>query len=169
MRKHSLSTALPLVTVLALVLAACTDVQSTPTPDASQTDDGSTPAPAPSSSATGGTVRIGWAGNMADRNPGNGVLAEDYSIYELVYDTPITITSAGEYVPELAESWEVSDDGLTWTLTIVDDATFHDGEPVTAEDVAFTMELYRDTDAFPFLPSYVASFETIEAVDERTV
>lgn len=169
MRRHGSFVPLPLVVALAVVLAACTDVQQTPSASASPdaTDPGDSPAP--TSSATGGTVRIGWAGNMADRNPGNGVLAEDYTIYELVYDTPITITSSGEYVPELAESWEVSDDGLTWTLTIVDNATFHDGEPVTAEDVAFTMELYRDTEAFPFLPSYVASFETIEAVDERTV
>jgi peptide/nickel transport system substrate-binding protein len=114
-------------------------------------------------------VRLGWGGSPDSLNPGNGVLAESYTLYGLMYDVPIDINAAGEYVPELAESWDVSDDGLTWTLTIVEGATFHDGEPVTADDVAFTLQLYKDTEDFPFLPSYATYFETIEAPDERTV
>ena len=114
-------------------------------------------------------MRIAWGGSPDSLNPGNGVLAEAYTLYELIYDTPLTVTSAGEYVSELAESWEVSDDGLSWTVTLVDGVTFHDGEPLTAEDVAFTIELYRDTEDFPFLPSYAAPFETVEVVDEGTL
>ena len=175
MRKHSLQVALPLVVAVALVLAACTAVQQSPTPDDS--DPGSSPdatdaAPTdggPTDGATGGTVRIGAGGSPDSLNPGNGVLAEAYTMYGLMYDTPIDITADGEYVAELAESWEVSDDGLTWTMSIRDDAVFHDGEPVTAEDVAFSIQLYKDTEDFPFLPSYAAYFETIEAPDESTV
>ena len=146
-----------------LLLAACGGGQdATPEPSA----DGGSADPG---TATGGTVRIGVGGYPDSLNPGNGVLAESYDIYELIYDTPIGVTSAGEYVPELASDWSVSDDGLTWTLTIVEGATFHDGEPLTAEDVAFTIELYRDTEDFPFLPSYAAPFETVEAPDATTV
>ena len=150
-----------------LVLAACTGVQQEPS--------AGTPGSAgPSAStgggtATGGTVRIGIAGYADSLNPGNGLLSEAYALYELVYDTPVAVTSAGEYIPELASEWSVSDDGLTWTMTIVDGATFHDGEPLTAEDVAFSIQLYKDTEEFPFLPSYAAPFETIEATDESTV
>ncbi len=54
-------------------------------------------------------------------------------------------------------------------MTIIDGATFHDGEPLTAEDVAFSIQLYKDTEDFPFLPSYAAPFETIEATDATTV
>ena len=137
------------------------------TPDAPATPDTTaTPAGTPTS---GGTVRIGWGGFPDYRNPGNGVLAEAYSLYELVYDTPITITSDGDYVPELASEWSVSEDELTWTLTIVDGATFHDGEPVTAEDVAFTINLYQATEDFPFLPSYTDGFVSVEAPDPTTV
>jgi peptide/nickel transport system substrate-binding protein len=162
--------ALPLITALSLVLAACTAVQQTPSPSASASEEpGTSPDATDGGTATGGTVRIGWGGSPDSLNPGNGVLAESYTLYGLMYDTPIEITKDGEYVPELAESWEVSDDGLTWTMTIRDDATFHDGEPVTAEDVAFSIQLYKDTEDFPFLPSYAAYFETIEAPDERTV
>ena len=42
--------------------------------------------------------------------------------------------------PDLAHSWEISEDGLTYTFNLVEDATFHDDEPVTAEDVVFTVE-----------------------------
>lgn len=157
-----------LFAILAMILAACGG-QPTTTPSASAGGADGSAAPSAGGTATGGIVRIGYGGSPDSLNPGNGVLAEAYTMYELVYDTPIGITADGEYVSELAESWEVSDDGLTWTMTIVEGATFHDGEPLTAEDVAFSIQLYKDTEDFPFLPSYAALFETIEAPDERTV
>jgi peptide/nickel transport system substrate-binding protein len=153
-----------MLATIGLVLAACTGTQPSASEDAS-----SSASPTDAGTATGGTVRIGMGGYPDSLNPGNGVLAEAYTFYELVYDTPISVTSAGEYVPELASEWSASEDGLTWTMTIVDGATFHDGEPLTAEDVAFSIQLYKDTEDFPFLPSYAAPFETIEATDESTV
>jgi peptide/nickel transport system substrate-binding protein len=167
MRSQSSSIAFPIIASLALVLAACTDVQATPSPDASAPTTSSPDAT--QGTATGGTVRIGWGGSPDSLNPGNGVLAEAYTLYGLMYDVPIDVTAEGEYVGELAEAWEVSEDGLTWTMTIREGATFHDGEPLTAEDVAFTIQLYKDTEDFPFLPSYATFFETIEATDEQTV
>jgi peptide/nickel transport system substrate-binding protein len=166
-RRLRLITPIPLT--LALVLAACGGDQPSASADGSTGESAAPGASDGGGTATGGTVRIGIGGYTDSLNPGNGVLSEAYALYELVYDTPIAVTSAGEYVPELAESWEVSDDGLTWTMTIVDGATFHDGEPLTAEDVAFSIQLYRDTEDFPFLPSYAAPFVDIQAPDERTV
>ncbi len=158
---------------LALVLAACGGDQASQSADAgSQAPDASGPAASQDGgTATGGTVRIGWAGYPDSLNPGNGVLSEAYTLYELVYDTPVAVNAAGEYVPELATEWTVDEgeDATTYTLTIRDDATFHDGDDLTAEDVAFTMQLYKDTEDFPFLPSYVTPFDTIEATDETTV
>lgn len=43
------------------------------------------------------------------------------------------------YIPWLAETWSISDDNLSYTFTLHKDATWHDGEPVTADDVAFSM------------------------------
>jgi len=166
-RRHSFPM-MALVT-LALVLAACGGQQASPSEGADESQAPGESAAESEGTATGGTVRIGIGGYPDSLNPGNGVLSEAYSLYELVYDTPIAVNSSGEFVPELAETWEVSDDGLTWTMTIVDGATFHDGEPLTAEDVAYTIQLYRDTEAFPFLPSYAAPFVDIQATDERTV
>jgi peptide/nickel transport system substrate-binding protein len=157
------------VTVFSVLLAACGATQSTESAGTSTAPDESATASQDGGTATGGTVRIGVGGYPDSLNPGNGVLAEAYTMYELVYDTPIAVTSAGEYVPELASDWSVSDDGLTWTMTIVDGATFHDGEPLTAEDVAYSVALYRDTEDFPFLSSYGAPFVEVEATDEQTV
>jgi peptide/nickel transport system substrate-binding protein len=148
--------------LLVVILAACGGQAVSPSADGSE--GGASVAP-----VTGGTVRIGIGGSAEDLNPGNGVLAEDYDLYELMYDTPIAVTRDGEYIPELATDWEASSDGLTWTLTIRDDVTFHDGEPLTAEDVAYSIQLYKDVEDFPFLPSYVSIYETIEATDETHV
>jgi peptide/nickel transport system substrate-binding protein len=149
---------LALLLGLLLVLAACGDDGG---------EEGTTTSAPPA--GTGGTVRIGWGGAPADLNPGNGVLAEDYTIYELIYNTPISIDLDGNYVPELATEWSVSEDGLTWTMKIVAGATFHDGTPLTSEDVRFSLELYRDTEGFPFMPSYFDGDEVIEAPDPTTV
>jgi peptide/nickel transport system substrate-binding protein len=174
---------------LGLIVAACAAPQATPTPTAAgpteppsetatpaeptatggEPTDAPTDAPTEPPVLTGGTVRIGWGGSPDDLNPGNGVLSEDYTLYELIYETPIAITSGGDFVPELASDWSVSDDELTWTLNIVEGATFHDGTPLTAEDIAFSILLYQATDDFPFLPSYTDGFVSVEATDPTTL
>jgi peptide/nickel transport system substrate-binding protein len=154
-----------LLAVLALVAAACGD-STTDTTGAGDT----TTATAPGGTTTGGTVRIGWGGAPADLNPGNGVLAEDYTLYELVYDTPIAIDLEGNYIPELATDWTVSEDGLTWTLTLRDDALFHDGTPVTSDDVKYSIEIFRDYEDWGgFLGGYAYYFTSVEAPDPTTV
>jgi peptide/nickel transport system substrate-binding protein len=62
----------------------------------------------------------------------------------LVYDTLLTYNDDLNLIPWLATDYEVSADGLTVTFTIRTGATWHDGEPLTAEDVAFTFEYIRD-------------------------
>ena len=47
---------------------------------------------------------------------------------------------AASFVPQLAESWDISEDGLTYTFHIREGVSFHDGTPLTPEDVAFTFQ-----------------------------
>jgi peptide/nickel transport system substrate-binding protein len=114
-------------------------------------------------------VRVGWAGSPDTLNPGTGILVEAYAIYELVYDSMVGLDLDGSFYPELAESWTVSDDGLTWTFTLREGSTWHDGEPVTAADVAFTYTFYAAQEDFPYMPVYTTYFESVEAADDRTV
>jgi peptide/nickel transport system substrate-binding protein len=161
MRSQSRFRMLSFIVVLGLLLASCRLAQ-----EPSGTGEPSSQA---SSNLTGGTVRVGIGGSPDSLNPGNGLLAEAYDLYALVYDTPIGINQAGDFIPKLATEWSVADDGVTWTMTIRDDAVFHDGTPVTAEDVAYSIQLYKDTTDFPYMPSYASYFETIEAPDNTTV
>jgi peptide/nickel transport system substrate-binding protein len=161
MRSFTPSSKAALIPMLALVLAAC-GTSTSPSPS------GSAGASA-SGTATGGTVRIGIAGSADSLNPGNGLLSEAYDLYELMYDTPIAVNEANEFVPELATDWSVADDGVTWTMKIRDDVKFHDGTRLTAEDVAFSIKLYRDTTDFYYLPSYPDVFTSIKALDDTTV
>ena len=159
------------LSALSMLLAACATpgAETTTTGDATGTtaDGGVTTTGGPP--VAGGAVRVGYAGAPADLNPGLGVLVEDYIMYNLMYDSLLDIDLEGNFQPEVATDWNVSDDGLTWTLTLRDDIVFHDGEPLTADDVVFSLTLYRDTAAFPFLPSYLTPFVDIQAVDATTV
>jgi len=62
--------------------------------------------------------------------------------------------------PYLAETWEVSEDGLTVTLNLVKNAKFHDGTPLTSEDVAFSVEVIKANHPFKAMFAPVESVET---------
>jgi peptide/nickel transport system substrate-binding protein len=102
-------------------------------------------------------------------NPMRGYLATDFYFWNWSYHLPITfgVEDLGA-VPDLATDVRVSDDGTTFTYTIRDDVTWSDGEPVTAEDMAFTLNLYKDNHAY--IPQgYLGLMESAEAVDDTTV
>jgi len=133
-------------------------------------------AAAPASNAPGAAdapastvARIGWGGSPDSLNPGVGVLSEAYTIYGLVYDAMFELQLDGAYAPELAESYTVSDDGLVWTFKIRDGFTFHDGQPLTADDIAFSYNFYQSHAEFPFLNAYTGYFASVEAPDPRTL
>ena len=74
--------------------------------------------------------------------------------FELVFNNLTTKDLQGNNIGDLAKSWDVSDDQLTWTFQLVDNAKWHDGEPFTANDVAFTFELLAD-------PAYTGTYYTM--------
>jgi peptide/nickel transport system substrate-binding protein len=71
-----------------------------------------------------------------------------------------------EFTPLLAESWEVSDDGLSWTFHLREGVTFHDGEPLTAEAVKASIEAAADHAGASFI---WAPLESVEVIDDLTV
>ena len=126
--------------------------------------------PATSAPATEPAVlRIGWGGSPDTLNPGTAVLSEAYTIFELVYDAMYQLNLDGTYSLELADKVDVSDDGKTWTFTIRDGFKFHDGVPLTAKDIAFSYNFYKNHEDFAFLPVYTEYFDSVEAPDDKTV
>lgn len=94
----------------------------------------------------------------------------DYMAAVNLYDSLITVDPEGNLVPQLAESWEVSDDASVVTFALREDATFSDGSPVTAEDVVYTFErLLRINQGPANLFDGVVASGAVEAVDDRTV
>ncbi len=96
-----------------------------------------------------------------------------YNIWNVTYDTLVNWGAIGEPVEgRLAESWEISDDGTTWTFHLVDleGATFHDGTPLTAEDVAWSLNYYGANEALTWLLGVqVGEYYGAVATDDRTV
>jgi peptide/nickel transport system substrate-binding protein len=115
------------------------------------------------------TVRIGWAGSPDSLVPGKAILSEAYSIFELVYDTMFDLQFDGSFKPELAESYSGSEDGKVWTFKIRSGITWHDGQPLTANDIAFSYNLYKTDENFSYLNSYTTYFESVEATDDQTL
>jgi len=75
-----------------------------------------------------------------------------------------------EIIPLVAESWEIADDHLTYTFHLRRDATFSDGEPLTAHDVAFSYDLIMDpANDTASIRSYYTDVERVEVLDDYTV
>lgn len=99
-------------------------------------------------------------------------------IFDLLYDRLIYTRNDGTYEPMLADSWEMNDDNTVLTFHLKKDATWQDGEPITAKDVEFTCKLIAAPSlaaaravAFDWIKGYGESDDSLEvnAVDDYTV
>lgn len=88
----------------------------------------------------GGSLTEGIVGTPRFINPILSVSDGDRDLTSLVYSGLLKATPEGTFVPDLAQSYTISPDGLSYSFTIREDAVFHDGTPVTADDVKFTVE-----------------------------
>jgi peptide/nickel transport system substrate-binding protein len=89
------------------------------------------------------------------------------SVYDtLVFEDPIN----GGFVPGLAESWDISSDGLTYTFSLRTDVRFHDGTPFNAQAVKANIDYILDPDHHSQKAAFMmGQFESVEVVDEYTV
>lgn len=93
---------------------------------------------------SGGTFVEGIVGTPRFVNPVLAITRTDQDISALVYSGIMRLTPEGELTNDLASDITISDDGLVYNVTLRDDIYFHDGFPVTADDVAFTIALIQD-------------------------
>lgn len=114
---------------------------------------------------------VGMLSDVDSLNPFTGVLAESYEIFQLQYSTLLS-TSSADFTPApgLAESWEESADGKTWTYTLRPDLVWSDGTPLTANDVAYTFNrILEGRYEQRNYGNYVRNITSVEATDDRTV
>ena len=112
------------------------------------------------------TLRIVWL-TPATLDPRSASGDSEIAILNALYDYLIETDAAANLVPRLASSWDVSDDGLTYSLRIREDATWHDGSPVTVDDVLWTIQWHRDSEST--VASLLSPAESIAAGEGNTV
>lgn len=93
---------------------------------------------------TGGTYTEGIIGYARFINPTLAFSDADKDMISLIYSGLLKASPEGKLVANLADSWIISDDGLTYTVTLKNNLVFHDGSPLTADDVVFTIEKMKD-------------------------
>lgn len=156
MNKYSVRL-LALITVLAVLAAACgpaaDDPETSPTTQAGQGEgDGESTTTSPDDAdpeeepdAPKPTVRAAIVGDEGTLNPYTYVTGfPGWNLLTMQYDTIMQLDADGVPQPWLAESVEVSDDGLQYQITLHPDVQWNDGESLTAEDVAFTVEYFLE-------------------------
>jgi len=112
---------------------------------------------------TGGTLVTVLGSNVRNLNSAvqSGIVT-GYPGAQL-FASPMRYDENWEPQPYLAESWNVSDDGLTVTLNLVKNAKFHDGAPITSEDIAFSVEVIKANHPFKSMFAPVESVDTPDA------
>lgn len=110
------------------------------------------------------------AGEPRFINPLLATTQPDRALSALVFSGLVRLNAYGEPVGDLAESWEVSEDGLTYTFSLRRDVVWHDGAQFTARDVDYTMQLLRDP-AFTGRQDLATFWSTVETYieDDYTV
>ena len=95
--------------------------------------------------------------------------AIDQVLYSNVFEGLTRFMGDGSVVPGLAKSWEISDDGLTYTFMLNEGVTFHDGTTMDAEDVKFSLDRARAEDSTNAQKALFADIADVTVVDPMTV
>ncbi|KIT17958.1 ABC transporter substrate-binding protein [Jannaschia aquimarina] len=115
-------------------------------------------------------ITIGMQLEPPNLDPTGGAAAAiDEVVYANVFEGLTRFGPDGSILPALASDWEVSEDGLTWTFTLREGVTFHDGTAMDAEDVVFTLDRARAEDSTNAQKALFDGIESVEAVDATTV
>ncbi len=141
-------------TSLGAVLAACSK----------KSDTGGT---SPSGSAAAGSIKPGGTLNAAltgepdTLDPATSTIYTGAQVYDNIFSKLIDIDTDGSFVGVLATDWNADDD-TTWTFNLVDNATFHNGEAFSADDVKYTFDRILDPKT---ASSYSPLYDTIKSVE----
>ena len=149
-----------LIAVVGLVSAACTGGGN----DNNNNTNGG--------SKTGGNLILGTLSNIDTLNPFRTFQQNSYSTFEYIYPQLVQLDiETLDFLPDFATKWEQSSDGLTWTFHTTPNAKWSDGQPLNADDVAFTFNTiikFADGPA-GVLAGGLANVTSVKATDDNTV
>src|SRR4051794_8581293 len=140
----------------ALLLSACTNGGGSSTPSGTGTPDADASA----------VIRLVLEPSNLDIRQTAGA-ALDQILVDNVYEGLVARTPKQDIVPALASDWQVSDDGLTYTFTLREGVTFHDGQALTPQDVVWSLTTRKNTPEWSD-SARLANVQTITA-DGQTI
>jgi peptide/nickel transport system substrate-binding protein len=144
--------AVSLLLTLALIASACAPGQRTPTPQPK---------------GVGGVLIVGTFREPTTLNP--DLIADDdaFSMAQSLYNKLVTLDADYRIIPDLARTWEIAADGLTYTFHLAKNVKWHDGKPCTATDVKWTLEQIKSSGGIT-APD-LAPVKSVETPNDSTV
>jgi len=146
-----------------IILAACSGSNSSEeTKDTSENNTNT-------EQTTKDTIKIAMSTEVDNLDPYISAATDTMSMMDNVFDGLLDTNEKGELVPAIAEDYEISEDGLTYTFQLKEGVLFHDGSELTSEDVVYSYERLGGLDGGDPLSSEFATIESIEAPSETEV
>lgn len=116
------------------------------------------------------SLTVGLAAAPSSMDPHFATTGQNQQLAAVLYDRLVHIGPDGAFAPGLATAWEVSEDRLTWTFTLREGVTFHNGSPFTAADAIFTFARIPEVPNSPApFTQRLAAIESAEAADAHTL
>lgn len=119
--------------------------------------------------AGGGTFVGGLFGTIVTIDPHTAIEFSDAIVNPLIWEGLVAMGADGEWKGVLAESWDVSDDGLTWTFHLREGVQFHNGREMTADDVIYSFDRILNENTGATMRAHFSKIESYEALDPYTV
>ncbi len=161
---------LVVIAMLPVSLYGCTG-DTEPTPSTVVSDSGSEPTAAQSGELpNGNSVTVGIAQDLSNLDPQMAATAGIREVLFNIFEGLVKASPDGSVIPAVASGYELSEDGTTYTFTLREGVTFHDGTPVTVEDVVYSLERCAgsENEGTPLVSAF-SVVESIAAVDDSHV
>lgn len=117
----------------------------------------------------GGSLVYGQAVGISQLDPNTIASGGQTQLQTLLWSALTKLDRDGAAVPDIAESWTTSDDGLTWTFDLRPDVTYHDGTPFTAQDAVQNIERVLDPEIPSQTRTKIEMIEKVAAPDDTTL
>jgi peptide/nickel transport system substrate-binding protein len=117
----------------------------------------------------GGTIRIGMDADNTTMDPHRSTAAVDRQVYNNVYGKLVDLDTKFGIVPQLAQSWEIKNGGLTYVFKLRHGVKFHDGTDFNADVVKWNFDRMRDPELASPRRSEIAPVKDVKVVDPHTV
>ena len=146
------------------------DTESAAAPAEETTAEGTVEETASEAPKAGGSITVAISQDLDQSlDPHTSTSAGKREIFFNIFEGLVKADQDGNFVPALAESYEISEDATVFTFKIRDGVKFHNGSTLTAEDVVYTLDKCRGVETgVPLLSAY-GEIESVTAVDDKTV